>query len=524
MKNVKLKLKRNKPFPWYNKGEVYAKGYIFDSAGVLYKGKDLCEYFANVLNTDDFQNRLTVVNGIFSVIIQKDSLWVAVDRIRSFPLFYKQSGNNLYISDEINELYDGEEEKKLNKEACSIYTATSFVLGNKTLLEGIYQVQAGEFITFSELNKKSFFYHKFISDSVRKITFEEAKAELKDIISNVIERFSRLIGNREVILSLSGGLDSRLIAYMLKKAGKENVLCYTFGKKAGNPEWEYSKTVAEKLGFEWLFIDYETINEVDFYTQKDFINFYNYESQYVAKFGFMQYFAADYLINKAGINKNSLLLQGHGGDFFSGSHLRSYMQNYTSLKTIAKDLQYIHCNIVKLSFNERKKITSVIKNQLEFNNQLFSNIENWDLKERQAKYIINTNKLWEFHGHEVCMPLCDNELMDFFVSLPFEYRINQKLYKTVLYDLFKEYDINFNINKNTNVSQTIFIENLKQRVKRSFPFLRKKINVFQYDYFDYERFVQPILEELKSNKREIISMNGFFSEWYLLQVKKEIDS
>jgi hypothetical protein len=43
------------------------------------------------------------------------------------------------------------------------------------------------------------------------------------------------------------------------------------------------------------------------------------------------------------------------------------------------------------------------------------------------------------------------------------------------------------------------------------------------DYFDFKRFTQPVLQELKEagGMRKIISMNGIFSEWYLLQVKKK---
>jgi asparagine synthase (glutamine-hydrolysing) len=323
-------------------------------------------------------------------------------------------------------------------------------------------------------------------------------------------------------LSLSGGYDSRLVACLLKKAGIKKVLCYTFGVKEGNPEWERSRTVAERLGFDWIFIDYSTINDLQFYKKKSFVDYYTYVAQYVSKFGFAQYFACNYLVDELKIQPDTVFLTGDGGDFFAGSHLRPYMKNYRSIATIARDLQYIHCDLVQLKRKERKKIRSIIQKDLIDNSPLFANVENWDLKERQVKYIINSAKLWEFRGIEASSPLYDIELMDFFVSLPFEYKINQKLYKTVISELFEEFNIQFS--SPAAPADSVFIQQLKIFIKRIFPVLRKKPDLFQYDYFDLKRFYQPILAELhdENQSRKILSSNGIFSEWYLLRIKKEI--
>ncbi len=524
--SVNISLIRNKVFPWYCKDNVYAKGYLFTGDGRLLKNEEVCDYFNDISDENEFKKKLLEANGLFSVVVNNGETWfLAVDRFRSFPLFYRQYNGTVYVGDEVDNVFTEGERKELDENSAIVYSGLSYVLGNKTLIANVHQMQAGECLIVSNGHISSNFYHVFLSEIRNDISFAEAKEELKKIINRVTEKMSVLLENRPVLLSLSGGLDSRLLAYMLKKAGKKDVLCYTFGRKQGNPEWEYSQKVADRLGFEWLFIDYTKIEALDFYTKNQFINFYKYESQYVSKFGFMQYFAADYLLNHAKINSTACVLQGHGGDFFSGSHLRSYMRNYRSLKTLAKDLQYIHCNIVKLSMKDRRIIRKEIGRELSdnFSAPLFGMVENWDLKERQAKYIINTNKLWEQFGVEVQMPLCDVELMNFFVSLPFEYRVGQKLYKEVLWELFDEYDLNFSKDR-VNLLEVPWKENLKVFVKRLFPWLRKSGLVFQYDYFDYERFVQPIVKELKGNSRAIISMNGVFSEWYLLQVKKEIAS
>jgi asparagine synthase (glutamine-hydrolysing) len=520
---ITIKLTRNKVFQWYNADGIWAKGYFFAPDGKLYRDADLCSYFGSITDEADFRQKLLTANGLFSVLIQKDKLlWMAVDRVRRFPLFYRIQNGNLYLGDEVDNLFAPGEQKEIDEEACLTFSGCSYVLGNKTLLKNIFQVQAGEWIKYDGIRISPSFYHLYFAEKQNDISFDEAKIQLKKIFQNVGRRMAQLIGNRPVILSLSGGLDSRMIAYLLKKTGKKNVLCYTFGIKEGNPEWKRSKAVAERLGFDWLFVDYSTIDDLQFYKKKPFIDYYPYVAQCVSKFGVVQYFPANYLINELGISTESIFFTGAGGDFFAGSHLRPYMQKYKSITTIAQDLQYIHCDLVRLQKTERKKIRNFIRQELENTRPLFANVENWDLKERQAKYILNGAKLWEYYGIKSLIPLCDNELMDFFVSLPFEYRLNQKLHRTVLAELFEEFDINFP--QDIKTQEKIMFQQFKVFIKRAFPFLRKKPDLFRHDYFNLKRIYQSVLKEMQKEDqiREIISSNGIFSEWYLMQVKKEI--
>ena len=520
---VNIKLTRNKGFKWFHQEGIYAKGYLFDPDGILHRDENICSYFnAKSRHKEDFRQALLSANGVFSVIIQRENqVWIAVDRFRFFPLFYREKEECLYLSDEVDSIYrETGDKKEVDPDSALIFSSCGYVLGNKTLLKDTFQVQAGEFIAYENKSIVPVFYHKLFSE-INDLSFEEAASQLKKIFRNASKRMVQLIDNRQVILPLSGGLDSRLIAYFLKKEGVQNVICFTYGREKGNPEWERSKNVAEKLGFDWKFIDYTKIDDLEYYKKPRFIDFYNYEAQYTSKFGLMLYFSSEYLIDCLKIPAHSVILPGHGGDFFSGSHYKFYMKNYDSLQTIANDLEYIHCNLVKLSRKERKKIYVEVKKGLESDSPLFANVVNWDLKERQAKYIINSCAIWGYSDFETQMPLCDTELMDFFASLPFDYLLGQKLYRTVVSDLFEEFDINFP-QDSLSQNNTAFIQKLKTFFKRRFPFLRRKANLFQFDYYyDYERFVQPILKELEESSlknRKITASNGIFAQWYLMQV------
>ncbi|MDR1763318.1 MAG: asparagine synthase C-terminal domain-containing protein [Dysgonamonadaceae bacterium] len=517
-----IRLNLNKAYRWFSKNGVHAKGYLFDSEENLYRGEELCTYFSEAKNEQDFRDKLADANGVFSVVIERGgSLWLAVDRFRYFPIFYRQNLQMLRVGDNPDDLFEPDSRPELDEESCTVFSALTYVLGNKTLLKDVFELQAGEYAVFEGQNIRTAFYHKYFAET-RNISFEDAKTELKRIIDNMGRRTFRLIDGRPAAVSLSGGLDSRLVACILKKSGIKNVVCYTFGVKTGNPELERSETVARKLGFDWHFVDYSTIKESDFYKQKTFLDFCKYTSRYVSKFGFAQYFACKNLIENKALQPGFVHFTGDGGDFFAGSHLRPYMLNYKSISQIAKDLQYIHCDIAELSGKERKLIFNHILKSLDKRNPLFGNVENWDLKERQAKYIINTTKLWEFYGLETQVPLCDKEFADFFAALPFEYRMNQKLYKTVLHELFEEFDINFP--QDVKTYEKPFIQQIKKYIKRTFPFLRKKTDLYLYDFLDMKRFLQPVFDEIQKDgsNRKILSFNGILSEWYLQKMRNEL--
>ena len=62
--------------------------------------------------------------------------------------------------------------------------------------------------------------------------------------------------------------------------------------------------------------------------------------------------------------------------------------------------------------------------------------ECWEWQERQAKLVVNGQRLYDFFGYRWALPLWDNIIMDFFVSLPLHHKFNQSLYITCLRQLF----------------------------------------------------------------------------------------
>jgi len=78
----------------------------------------------------------------------------------------------------------------------------------------------------------------------RDITLKQATEEFADLYENISQQ---QLGDRKVILPLSGGLDSRTQAAVLKRT--KNVFSFSYEFPNGTPETRYARAIAKALGF-----------------------------------------------------------------------------------------------------------------------------------------------------------------------------------------------------------------------------------------------------------------------------------
>ena len=60
--------------------------------------------------------------------------------------------------------------------------------------------------------------------------------------------------------------------------------------------------------------------------------------------------------------------------------------------------------------------------------------ENWEYRERQCKYVVNGQKVYEFFNFDWFLPLWDSEFVKFWTTVPLDLRYKQNLYKKYLTD------------------------------------------------------------------------------------------
>ena len=86
-------------YNWFHGQNFSVCGYLLQGSRLI-EGEELEKYFAKSKGIKEFEESVKNVNGRFAVVGKiGDDLIAAVDKLRTYPLFYSQTGYNIVISD-----------------------------------------------------------------------------------------------------------------------------------------------------------------------------------------------------------------------------------------------------------------------------------------------------------------------------------------------------------------------------------------------------------------------------------------
>ena len=195
--------------------ELQKQGYCFLShcdSEVLIKAYDCWK-----------ENCLSKLNGFFAFVIwdkQKQSAFMARDRLGIKPFFYYVYNQGIVFGSEIKTVFAHPDVPRVVKEEG---LKELFLLGpartkGKTPLEGIFELEAGEWATFSKEGLYKQYYWKLESKK-HTDTKEETIQHVRDLVSSSIE--SQLHSDVGVCAFLSGGLDSSIICKLASQKHRD---------------------------------------------------------------------------------------------------------------------------------------------------------------------------------------------------------------------------------------------------------------------------------------------------------------
>ena len=526
---MKVYLKYNCGFQWYFKDDISFKGYFYID-NIFYDKQNAANFLANV---DNLKAVLNAINGVFTILKKdKNVLTLISDITRSFPVFYAQINDDWYFADDVFSIINKLKTPKFNQIAKREFLASNHVHGRKTLIEGVYQLQSSEYLLFDNSKiKKQFNYFSYSNSEQKSKDLQALQKECITSFENSFKRTFNPIKENQIVLPLSSGFDSRLIALFLKKYNFKNVLCYTYGKK-DSFEIEYSKKVAKTLGFEWVFIEYNEKLINNYIDTKEFESYINYAGKLSSMPNLQEYFAVKFLKENKLINDNAIFLSGYAGDILGGSEFKHF-----------KNQKVTKNNISTLLFESKMKNTVISKFEKgdhlkEFENILLSfdkdfknNIpktvfDDYNLKERISKYIFNSASFYTFFGYEVRFPFWDLELLKFFKELPVEYKNDKSFFDQVLQNnYFEKFYVNFEKEKKSKITRSNFV-GLKKIIKSFLPTFIKEKRMKDRDWNNYELVTQDMIAQMKSAKlsihRTYNDYNEVVTQWYLYKIKGEL--
>lgn len=395
-------------------------------------------------NTSDINELIQWVekqDGEFGIIsLVSSTYFAAVDRVRSYPVFYTFKNKRIHLAFDIQDLITDEiSRESISEKYVREFLHSGFVMGSNTLFDNIFQLEAGEYLFFSngELVIKSYLNNPFFSEK-----WDESPTKMvnkhQDTLESIFDDVIQKIGTSQVIIPLSGGFDSRMILKMLKEGGVNSILTFTFGS-TDSREAEIAKKIANYLGVKWIYWNesFEKWNTIrkDESLKRYLIKASNYSSLAVVQ----EFFAIRPLLEKAD-SDDLFFIPGHSGDFLQGSHLPIWFENVNEervLEAIMKkffrfwnpDVQFI-----KDRLSKHGKYVNLLKNS----SDALAWLEWFNLAERQAKIIVNANRQYDFFGCKWLNPLWDRRYVEYWAHVPYKWRYGRRLFKQEIVKTWRE--------------------------------------------------------------------------------------
>lgn len=409
------------------------------------------DWFSKKTEEQDFESlidRLRAFPGHFAFIAESDHLILAaVDKVRSYPVFYHASdmivrGNALDIRRDFN--------SDFNKRALLELCAAGYVLGNETLYDDLCVLQAGEYLLFNKRDQERQIahYYKYIPKPVRETSYEDAMDELGSIVDLAVCRTIDEANGRKIIVPLSGGLDSRIVAAKLREHKYDNVQLFSYGVK-NNDEARIAREVAARLDLPWTMLPSSREKVVALARSQRRQELNDYFHGFSALPSYVEFEAIDNLVETGLGEPGDLIVNGQSGDYICGAHIPAKLFDMAKpeVPDIIEYIIYKHFSLWKtLKTDENvRKLTAHIHALLPPHEELeglgskdaiLSAYESFEWTERQSKMVVHGQRIYEFYGFDWSLPLWDGDLMEFYARMPFDFKFQRKLFR----DYVKQYN------------------------------------------------------------------------------------
>lgn len=521
---------------------VFVNNILFhgnDDKVLLINEKGTCSFLDRDINfsLENFKDILSEDNGFSVIILHSDKVFFAVDRIRTYPLFYASEGDQLFISDDASWIKDNLQNNVLNEYAVIEFYQSGFVTGNQTLYKNIFTLQAGECAYAIKHNRKWKIENKKYFEYYTEKRHQSPEHELYDELDGILHKtFSNIVEknrDRTLVVPLSGGLDSRLIVYWLKRLGCKNVLCYSFGTPA-NKDCKKAQEVASKLQYKWEYVNLTNQLWKEAYKSSLYKELKKHYSGYCSIMSSQEFPAVYQMVKNNILPEKSVIIPAHTGDFISGGHIPRTIYDYEmKLESAVGYIFQKHFMLWKtINFNYRKRdcnylkeriMSQIDKYKVDSHEDIAKIIELYDWQERQAKFIIQFINVYKLFGFPFELPLWSNDLIQFFIKIPLDLKYGKKLYinycqKFDKFGIFQDIKVNGHYKNENNKSKRL----LKEIIGKAYQIIyidsiyKVFLSYFKDDLNYYAPFFYPRIVLGFTNYR---NPNSFFVQDYLKEIK-----
>ena len=398
-------------YKWTVTDTVCVRGYAFVD-DVLLQAESLASYFTEVDSAEDAIHRVARLSGIYNIIIVlQDGVFACVDQTRSMPLFYRKQGVMLELYDSLDDSVI--QDFSIDEDMLRVYKCGLNTLGDKTVFQAVYQIQARHCLI---ANEDSVLQKEYLSFSYpeKQIQDVDVAAEAThQFFLTTFRRLIRVLNGRTAVIPLSGGHDSRLIAFYLKHLGYSNIVAYTYGIP-NNPEVLCSKQVAKALDIPWHFVPHKPANMRRLF-HEEYAKFAIMAGNGVSVPCLQEWYAV-YRLKKQGIiTEDSVIVPGYGAIHLLAKNNKSEVTYADLVKNILTE----HFESIEIQTPEQKEfLISCIEKELSnycsqaqtyTDTQAQQIMECFNRNTRQSLFISNAVRVYDYFSCQWAVPFFEWE-------------------------------------------------------------------------------------------------------------------
>jgi asparagine synthase (glutamine-hydrolysing) len=206
---------------------------------------------------------LDELNGDFAMAIldrRTGKLYLIRDRAGVKPLYYSNTGGRLLFASEIKSLLAAGMHSELDTEGLQRYFVFKYTPGWETLFRRVQRLPPGHYLEYDIASGSEKLNRYWSVDFHRRSTlaYAPARDELRGLVEDATRL--RLIADVPVGTFLSGGLDSSIIAGLLK--GNDRITHYCASQSAAasrqegtTSDWDYASRLARDWGLRLQAVD-----------------------------------------------------------------------------------------------------------------------------------------------------------------------------------------------------------------------------------------------------------------------------
>lgn len=425
-----------------NDHEILLKGFV--SREVL---SQLVEALSQEkVNTERISLIIGQIRDTFALIIKlSGSFFVCTDHVASTNIFLATDSLGLTLP-KIRILNN--QENTIDSWSIRQVLMSGFVGSHGTVFNNVRKVPAGCWALIRQGNVECVIPHfSYLPNDISSVSpgpdsNKSFESELTDTVLEIFERIRQMYDGEQIVVPLSGGFDSRLVASALHRVGCKNVVCFSYGK-SHSWEKEASRAVASKLGFKWINVSYDKPFISKFFSGTTYEHYVEERFEPSGVLHFQELPALWSITQKRLISQHSIFMNGSTGDFLAGGHIpvelfSSAGNEFPNFFRFFLNKHYSLWGDLRDSETDRR-IIDMLESDLEFHFRGVRSevnaahcLELLEWYGRQSNLIMTMQYVYEFFGYNWHLPLWDKRLVDFFADLPLDHKRHKNFYKEVL--------------------------------------------------------------------------------------------